>query len=195
MPKPGDPVKKPAAGKGLEVKYATSIRACQLVNVERFADDFRFLSNFWPAKVVMDGATYPTVEHAYQAAKTTDERDRLKIRLADSPGVAKKLGKLVSLRPHWDSINILVMNALLRQKFAPGSKLAKKLLETGDARLVYWGVCKGVGENHLGELLMMIREALKNPCTACKGKGKNSKGGDCYPCAGTGVQGARNAKP
>lgn len=25
----------------------------------------------------------------------------------------------------------------------------------------YWGVCNGVGENHLGKLLMKIREKLK----------------------------------
>uniref|UniRef100_UPI00345E83CD NADAR domain-containing protein n=1 Tax=uncultured Duncaniella sp. TaxID=2768039 RepID=UPI00345E83CD len=48
--------------------------------------------------------------------------------------------------------------------------LAEKLIATGDAELVegnywhdtVWGVCDGVGENHLGKILMRVREELKN---------------------------------
>jgi N-glycosidase YbiA len=43
------------------------------------------------------------------------------------------------------------------------------LLDTGDAELVevnhwrdfWWGVCNGVGANHLGRLLMTIRNELR----------------------------------
>ena len=42
------------------------------------------------------------------------------------------------------------------------------LLATGDAKIVegntwgdvFWGVCNGVGENHLGEILMKVRQDL-----------------------------------
>lgn len=48
-------------------------------------------------------------------------------------------------------------------------KLRSQLLSTGTAELVegnwwndrYWGVCNGRGENHLGKILMRIREELK----------------------------------
>jgi len=38
--------------------------------IPRFVDQYDFLSNFYPAKVVLDGETYFSTEHAYQAAKT-----------------------------------------------------------------------------------------------------------------------------
>lgn len=60
------------------------------------------------------------------------------------------------------------MRALLMVKFAPATELAERLLATGDAQLVegntwgdtFWGVCDGVGENHLGRLHMWIRSML-----------------------------------
>ena len=61
------------------------------------------------------------------------------------------------------------MKELLMAKFSQNEDLKKKLLDTGDATLIegntwgdkYWGVCKGVGKNRLGELLMEVREELK----------------------------------
>lgn len=40
--------------------------------VNRFAGIYEFLSNFYPAPVTLDGVVYPTVENAFQAAKTGD---------------------------------------------------------------------------------------------------------------------------
>ena len=61
------------------------------------------------------------------------------------------------------------MLRFLRDKFKPGSELAGKLLNTGDAELVegnhwgdrYWGVCDGEGQNKLGKLLMQVRGELR----------------------------------
>ena len=61
------------------------------------------------------------------------------------------------------------MLALLRVKFKPGSSFAELLLATADEELVevnewgdcYWGVCRGVGENVLGKLLMRVRAELR----------------------------------
>jgi predicted NAD-dependent protein-ADP-ribosyltransferase YbiA (DUF1768 family) len=57
------------------------------------------------------------------------------------------------------------MRQLLEQKFAPGKTLTRRLIETYPDKLiegnhwgdVFWGVCNGRGENHLGKLLMEIR--------------------------------------
>jgi len=118
--------------------------------------------------VTLDGLEYPSVEHAYQAAKTTDPEERATVREALTPGLAKRLGRQVHLRPDWEDVKLAVMADLLRQKF-DRPPLAKALLETGDEELVevnywrdtYWGVFHGTGENHLGRLLMERREQLR----------------------------------
>jgi ribA/ribD-fused uncharacterized protein len=135
--------------------------------IESFHGEYRFLSNFWPAIVEMDGIIYPTVEHAYQAAKTFDQSARLKIQALREPGNAKRAGRRISLRPDWEAVKLNVMLSLLRSKFAEKS-LADKLLATGDYELLegnewgdtFWGVCRGIGHNHLGKLLMQVRKEL-----------------------------------
>lgn len=135
-----------------------------------FSGEWRWLSNFWPAEVRYDGVVYATVEHAYQAAKLDDCRDRAKIQKAPTPGAAKRLARRLKMRPDWDGMKLAVMETLLRQKFRPGGELAWRLLATGEIPIVegniwgdrFWGQCPiGVGENHLGRLLMEIREGLR----------------------------------
>lgn len=134
-----------------------------------FKDDNSFLSNFYPCEIVLDGVDYPSVEHAFQAAKTRDLNARMSIRALDKPGQAKRYGRTVKLREGWDDMKLEVMESLVRQKFTNDWYLAERLLKTGDAELVegnwwgdtYWGVCMGKGENHLGKILMRVREELR----------------------------------
>lgn len=138
------------------------------IGIYGFADEFAFLSNFYPCEVLFDGVCYSTVEHAYQAAKTLDPEQRAMIQQLQWPGQAKRAGRSVTMRPDWDSIKVDVMRELLIQKFAPNSVLAQMLLATEDYHIeetntwgdTFWGVCHGVGENVLGELLMEIRADL-----------------------------------
>lgn len=132
--------------------------------INKFSGEYRFLSNFYPVSVVYDSTPYPSVEHAYQAAKTIDSTQRSKIRHASSPALAKKLGAQATLRDGWDKLRLPVMRYLLDQKFLQ-PVLRKKLLATGDEELIegndwgdtFWGKCNGKGENHLGQILMEIR--------------------------------------
>lgn len=137
--------------------------------ITSFSGKYRFLSNFWPAKVRLDGEIYPSVEHAYVAAKSTDPEFRKRIKQTDRPGDAKKLGRRLTPRPDWYEIRVRIMEDLVRQKFNdPGLK--EKLLSTGREELVeentwgdtFWGVCRGVGDNHLGKMLMKIRAELQD---------------------------------
>lgn len=144
--------------------------------IKEFQGDYRFLSNFYPSEIDFEfrGNGFKglmraaTVEHAYQAQKAANSFDALRIVGASTPGWAKKLGKAIMLRPDWDAIKLGVMEELLRIKFN-NPVLAKMLLATGDHELVegnwwndtYWGVCKGVGQNNLGKLLMEIREEMR----------------------------------
>lgn len=143
--------------------------------IDKFEGDNRFLSNFYFCEVVYDGIKYITVEHAYQASKT--ENRELKLRFAEisSPKDAKRFGRKIDVRKDWDDIKLQVMEDLLRLKFQD-KDLLKKLLATGTEELIegntwndrFWGVCGGNGENHLGKLLMKIRDEFKDVyCRKC----------------------------
>jgi ribA/ribD-fused uncharacterized protein len=105
------------------------------MSITSFRGRYRFLSNFALATVLLDGVPYPTVEHAFQAAKTSSRRQRQEILAADTPGRAKRLGRKVTLRDDWEEIKLKVMAGLVRQKFQDPI-LGQFLLETGDAELV-----------------------------------------------------------
>lgn len=137
-------------------------------NISSFTGDYRFLSNFYPAQVELDGVMYPSTEHAYQAAKTLDIEERKVFHQHPLPTAAesKKLGRKLTLRSDWEGVKLQVMEKLLVQKFAHAD-LKEKLLETGDCLLVegnnwsdvFWGVDRRKGgQNHLGKLLMKIRD-------------------------------------
>jgi len=136
--------------------------------VTMFEGKYEFLSNFHRCAITFDGVEYGSIEHAFQAAKTENKAEREDVRQAPTPGVAKRRGQKVTLRADWDNIKIGVMKDLVRQKFTRHADLKAELLKTGDSNLVegnvwrdsYWGVCNGVGENHLGKILMEIRTEL-----------------------------------
>lgn len=137
--------------------------------INSFDGEYRFLSNFHDSPIQEGIVTYPTVEHYFQAQKTLDMEQRLMIARAATPGEAKKMGRQVTLRADWEDVKLDVMEKGLRMKFAI-PELRNKLLATGSEELVEgnwwgdtcWGVCKGVGENNLGKLLMKIRSELQN---------------------------------
>lgn len=135
--------------------------------INKFSGDNEFLSNFYPCGIWMDGQFYPSVEHAFQAAKTLNIEDRKTIAVADTPALAKHMGKQVELRSDWNSVKCQIMLDLLRKKFS-NNTLREKLLATGTKHLVegnnhkdsFWGVYKGEGKNMLGQLLMQVRKEV-----------------------------------
>lgn len=133
-----------------------------------FRGHWAFLSNFHTSRLHYKGRWYLTAEHAYQAAKMTNQTHHDWIMACSTPGQAKHRGRSLPIRKDWKQIKDTVMLDILRTKFAdPG--LVTRLLETGDQELVeynpwhdvYWGVCDGVGQNKLGKLLMQVRDELK----------------------------------
>jgi len=133
--------------------------------IESFSGEYRFLSNFWMARVTIGDIDWPTVEHVYQAAKSLDENDWLIIWNCKTPGQAKRAGNKIKLREDWNQVKLDAMNQFVTAKFEQNPHLMNKLLATGDAELIegnnwgdtYWGVCRGKGSNHLGKILMEIR--------------------------------------
>lgn len=135
--------------------------------IDHFDGDYRFLSNFYPAPVFYEYDGYPTVEHAYQAAKTDDQNARGLIRISPTAGTAKRLGQKIKLKPDWHLHKRRVMEELLTQKFkAPA--LRAMLMATEGHDLIegnywgdtYWGIYNGKGHNHLGKILMSIRNGI-----------------------------------
>ena len=156
------------------------------MKIDSFSGKYRFLSNFYRCYIEHEGITYPSVERAYQAAKTLSVNERARIATMSTTGAAKAAGRRIKLRVNWEQVKIGIMLTLLRKKFShndPGyhETRAMALLATGDAELIdgntwgdtFWGVCGcagngtcakkgGTGENMLGKLLMQVREELRN---------------------------------
>jgi ribA/ribD-fused uncharacterized protein len=149
--------------------------------IDSYRGDWIFLSNFYLFPIEYEGSIYPSVEHAYQAAKTLNLKERMKFTF---PGLsafqAKAAGYHVTLQEGWDTgLKLEVMQELLRKKFFP-TVMRRKLLSTFNAELMegnwwhdtYWGVCDGsgqhrrcpghepYGENNLGKLHMEVRNEL-----------------------------------
>lgn len=82
--------------------------------ITSFTGEYAFLSNFCVHPVEINGDTYPTNEHAFQALKTDDPAEREKVRLAKTPASAKSPGKHVALREGWDTLRFAVMERLVR---------------------------------------------------------------------------------
>jgi ribA/ribD-fused uncharacterized protein len=135
--------------------------------INSFSGKYHFLSNFYPVKISLDEVVYPTVEHAYQAAKTFSEDQRAAILKSETPGIAKRLGRLVTLRNDWEDVKFLLMKELVTQKFCYPeledllkSTYPHELIEGNTWGDTYWGVCNGVGHSHLGNILTEIRFRL-----------------------------------
>lgn len=153
--------------------------------ISGFFGDYRFLSNFWPAPMTLEGIMYPTVEHAFQAWKAPTIVERRLIAAAPTPGKAKAKGNTLKIRPDWDDIRFDVMQFLVTVKFMKSPILRQMLVDTGDKQLIEandwgdkrWGEAWELaqpesnwpagtwvnlgGDNYLGKILTRIRKMVK----------------------------------
>lgn len=141
--------------------------------ITEFKDEYRWLSNFWyfEKPLVYQGLSFPTNEHFYVAMKTKDYNLRKVISDHPLKGL-KKFGRSFEVRTDWEDIKIDVMSYGLKYKFSNNNPILRyKLIETGDKYLsegnywndTFWGVDlkTGGGYNHLGKLLMDVRETIR----------------------------------
>ena len=139
-------------------------------SIDMFREEYYFLSNYYPAVLTYNGVTYLNSEAAYQAQKCAEPSERMQFAML-RPDEAKKLGGKVTLRPDWNEVKVPLMREIVRAKFTQNPFLADWLLKTGDRELVegnwwgdtFWGVSSktGEGENHLGIILMELREEFR----------------------------------
>lgn len=144
--------------------------------IRGFQGQNRFLSNFHPAPLVVEleigghtlEAQAPTAEHAYQASKAVTVHDARAVLRCATPAEAKRAGRKIPQRPDWEQVKIAIMRRIVNAKFRQNPPLATKLRQTGEAQLleendwgdIFWGVCRGRGQNHLGRILMDVRNGL-----------------------------------
>jgi ribA/ribD-fused uncharacterized protein len=149
-----------------------------LARIDSFEGKWAWLSNFHEEAFEFRGTLYPTAEHAYQDCKShdpetwevLDEEGHKNIMLAPTPGKAKRRGQEVQMdKRRWEQYKLDMMYAVVYAKFVCNPRLQRMLLDTDDAELVegnwwgdrFWGTFRGAGRNHLGKILMRVRDELR----------------------------------
>lgn len=152
-------------GKSAGDAIVRTFQDCGSTMITCFKEEWVFLSNFFPCNVEFEGIVFPSSEHAFQAAKTLDLDRRREIAALGTAGKAKRAGRQSKIRDDWDDIRIDVMRKILVAKFSD-PELRRLLDATKPLELIegnnwgdrFWGAVGGKGNNHLGKLLMSIRD-------------------------------------
>ena len=144
--------------------------------IDSFSGEHEFLSNFSYSPMTFHGIGVPTAEHAFQMMKASTDDMRQFVAMAPTASQAKSRGRGVKIRGDWEQIKFDVMYRIQQEKYRQNPHLRKLLLATGDAELEegnWWhdntyGNCKCErcrdieGHNMLGNILMKVREELRN---------------------------------
>lgn len=141
--------------------------------IAQFKDEYRWLSNFAPVQIILDGHVFNTVENAYVSRKKNSENWRqFCSNPSTTPGKAKREGRLLKeLRSDWDDIRVSTMVECLKQKFSQEPYMTL-LLQTENKHIqegntwgdTFWGIDINthVGENLLGKAIMEIRKYIRS---------------------------------
>jgi len=143
--------------------------------VEEFQGRYRFLSNFYYSVILYKGKVCKYAENAYQAEKAIDPVHQEIIRLQPTPGKAKRKARemqdqgLTHSKEVWNGMRLGIMEEVEEAKYRQNPNLERKLLLTGSKILEegntwgdkFWGICDDEGENHLGLILMKVRDKLR----------------------------------
>lgn len=140
---------------------------------ESFQPYYQF-TNFWDRNPVqIDNITWPTTEHYFQAQKFAGNwQMQQHIAGMQTPRQVFDFMKGKPVPLNWHTIDkFQAMRRALDAKFTKNPDLRQLLLSTGNAVLVensgardaQWGAgADGQGTNHLGRMLMVVRQSLRD---------------------------------
>lgn len=114
---------------------------------------YKCLGNSYSATILVEGITYPSVEHAFQAAKVSDRATKFQISKASLAEV-RNLLEDIWIRPNWNDVKYATLHQLVKLKFESNKELAKVLMGTGTK------LFGGKTEAELGSILMKVRSEL-----------------------------------
>jgi ribA/ribD-fused uncharacterized protein len=136
-----------------------------------YEHEYYVFSNFSSFMIEWKGNLCMTTEHAYHTEKFFDNKIKEDIRSARSAHDSQKLAQTYkeNYRPDWDDVKVGIMKEILHAKVTQHPYVKKKLLESGDRKLVEdswrddfwgWGPNKN-GQNMLGKLWMEVRDEVR----------------------------------
>jgi ribA/ribD-fused uncharacterized protein len=138
--------------------------------IDSFKGEYDFLNNRFGCSFVWQGIRYNNVESAFHASKYTNEAER---RVLSRMSAEKVVKKSMECTPsiEWEESKLDIMESILLAKYDQNPNLKNRLIETEGRILIngnnkhetYWGVdlYSWKGENHLGKILMTIRDKEK----------------------------------
>ena len=143
-----------------------------MIHFYRVSAEYGCFSNFSPHPIRLNGKTWPTSEHYFQAQKFAGTPDEEQVRQAKSPMVAARMGRSRKrpLRKDWETVKDSIMHEAVLTKFTQYTDLRATLLAIGELTIIehtvndaYWGDGgHGSGKNRLGQILMRVREELRS---------------------------------
>lgn len=141
-----------------------------MIQIPYYETSYFVFSNFSPHAVLYKNVLYPTVEHAYHAAKFDNEQIKTEIKNAGSPLEAFELGKKYKpqRRDNWDEVKVSILQEIITEKVKQHEEVKEALLATGTEEIIednphddFWGNGKnGKGQNQTGKILMRIRNEI-----------------------------------
>lgn len=177
--------------------HLTQVSACNwntlqpsILFYDKRASYYEFTNFYEGAPLQIEGITWPTTEHYYQAKKfknvqdqrqfESDSRNPRQGRVYPTARDARDAGQSIQQgvkaltaprlsQSEWHAISLTVMTDAVRSKFTQYPQLKNILLQTGNKILVenagknddfFGNGPDGNGKNHLGQILMHIREEL-----------------------------------
>ncbi len=136
-----------------------------------------YFSPYTSHAIELDGIVYPTVEHAYQCQRYSDQKIIQEIISTRSPvkawEVSTKYKHLQIPQFKDEAYKVSVMKKLMKLKALQHEEVRKALKDTGSMLIVkkvvtyppgdgFWDIGEdGKGLNHIGKMWMEIRGELK----------------------------------
>jgi len=126
------------------------------------------LSSYSSHAFELDGDTWPSVEHYYQANKFEDESIKESIKTTSNAEEARKIAKKRNIRSDWKKNKVTFMTRAVYIKCCTHEDVRRSLLSTGDDDIVensqydyFWGCGRDLrGDNVYGKILMDVRKKI-----------------------------------